>query len=150
MRDASQRNSGLIASVVIGSLASLALVFVLAGTARSQDLYGSIRGTVTDPTGAAVPGVELTATNMATNVSQHATSKPDGSYAFLQLAVGNYLVKAEKTGFKLFTAAGIHLDVNTVFTENVQLTVGATSQAITVEANTVQVETTTTQLGTVV
>jgi hypothetical protein len=127
----------------------VAVFFVQVGIARA-DLYGSIRGTVTDATGAAVAGVTLTATNMATNISQQVTSADDGSYNFLQLAIGDYSVKAEKSGFQAFIAARVHLDVNTVYIQDIKLQLGAISQEVTVQANPVQVETTTPQLGIVV
>lgn len=126
------------------------LSLVLPKAARADNLYGSIRGTITDATGAAVAGANVTATNAATNVSEQAISKDDGSYSFLQLPIGDYSVKAEKTGFQTFAATSIHLDVSTIYIEDIQLTVGAVNQEVTVQANQVQVETTTPQLGTVV
>jgi hypothetical protein len=135
------------------SLAVLVLLltfcFIHPGTARA-DLYGTIRGTITDQTGAAVPGVTLTATNMATNASKQVTSGDDGTYSFLELAIGEYSVKAEKTGFQAFNVARVHLDVNTVYVQDVKLEIGNVSQAVTVEATSAQVETSTTQISTVV
>src|ERR1035438_7299189 len=95
-----KRRQAVRRNVIFRILAAVIGLFVLTGTATSQDLYGSIRGMVTDQTGAAVPGVTLTATNSATNVSQHVTSKGDGSYSFLQLAIGDYYVRAAKTDFQ--------------------------------------------------
>jgi hypothetical protein len=133
------------------SLPSLCACLLLsAGAAKAQNLYGSIRGTLTDSTGATVPGATVTATNMATNVPQQVTSKEDGSYSFLQLAIGDYAVKAEKTGFQVFAANRIHLDVDTVFIQNITLTLGAMTQEVTVQATAVQVETSTPQLGVVI
>jgi hypothetical protein len=140
----------VILKVLVSVLGLCVLLLVPTGTAKAQNLYGSIRGIVTDSTGATVPDVAVTATNMATNVPQQATSKEDGSYSFLQLAIGDYAVKAEKSGFQVFTATRIHLDVDTVFTQNIALTLGAVSQEVTVQANQVQVETTTPQLGVVI
>src|SRR5580698_1223340 len=136
-----------LAAVALTACAFLASEAIVA---RAADLYGSIRGTVTDPTGGAVPQVTVTATNTATNVSQQVKTQEDGSYSFLQLPIGDYTLKVEKTGFQTFTAAKVHLDVNTVFIQDVRLTVGAMSTEITVQANQVQVETSTTQLGTVI
>ena len=78
------------------------------------------------------------------------TTTSDGSFNFLQLAVGDYNVTANKIGFETFTVAKIHLELNQVYVLPVQLTLGAMSQEITVQANPVQVDTTTPQLGTVV
>ncbi|HXX18674.1 MAG TPA: carboxypeptidase-like regulatory domain-containing protein [Candidatus Acidoferrum sp.] len=138
-------NRKLLTVVVL--LAAVLLFQV--GVARA-DLYGSIRGTVTDATGAGLPDAVVTATNMATNASQQVRTQPDGSYTFLQLAIGDYSLKIEKASFQTFAVAKIHLDVNTVYTQDAQMTVGAINQQITVEANAAQVETTTPQLGTVI
>ena len=136
-----------LAAVTLTTCVFLASASIVA---RAADLDGSIRGTVTDPAGGAVPQVTVTATNTATNVSYQAKTQEDGGYSFLQLPIGDYTLKVEKTGFQTYTAAQIHLDVNTVFIQDVQLTVGAMSTVITVQANQVQVETSTTQLGTVI
>ncbi len=62
----------------------------------------------------------------------------------------DYTVIAQKTGFNNFTATKIHLDVNQVYTQPAQLTLGATTEAVTVQANPTQVESTTPQLGVVI
>jgi Carboxypeptidase regulatory-like domain len=139
--------AGLLAGVVLGLCVLLSLNV---NVAQADNLYGSIRGTITDQSGAGVPGVTITATNTATGVTQQLTSGNDGSYNFLQLAIGDYSLRAEKSGFEAFTATRIHLDVNTVYVQDVRLAVGTVSQEVTVQANQVQVETTTPQLGTVV
>ena len=127
-------------------------IFVLAsaGTARAQSLYGSIRGVITDPTGGVIPDVAVTATNMATNVSQQAKSRQDGTYSFLQLAVGDYSLRAEKDGFKGFAATKIHLDLNSVYIQDIHLVLGATTEMIEVEASAVQVDTSSAQSGVVI
>jgi hypothetical protein len=117
---------------------------------RADNLYASIRGTVTDQSGAGVPDVTVTATNIETGVAQKVTTASDGSFNFLQLAVGDYNVTADKAGFETFTATRIHLQLNQVYVLPVQLSLGAMSQEVTVQANAVQVDTTTPQLGTVI
>jgi len=87
---------------------------------------------------------------MATNIVQQVKSRQDGGYSFLQLAIGDYSIRVEKTGFKSFTATRIHLDINTVYTEDIQLTVGAVTELVEVQASGVQVETSSAQLGVVV
>ncbi len=105
---------------------------------------------VTDQSGAAVAGASITATNMATNISRQVVSGQDGTYAFLQLAIGDYAVRAEKAGFRAFAATKIHLEVNQVYVLAVPLTLGATAETVTVQANSTQVESTTPQLGVVI
>jgi hypothetical protein len=141
--------------VLVGGITALLLsvsivVLFQANVAKADELYASIRGTVADQTGAAVPGVTVIATNAATGVSQRVTSGSDGTYGFLQLPVGDYIVRAEKTGFRAFNTTQIHLDVNQVYTLPVQMSLGEMSQEVTVQANPTQVEMTTPQLGVVI
>ena len=118
--------------------------------AKADNLYASIRGTVVDPSGAVVPGAQLTATNVATGLSYNTTSDTNGAFSFLQLQIGDYSVRAERTGFKTYTAGHIHLDLDQIFSLRVAMELGTTSETITVEANPAQVETTSMQLGTTV
>lgn len=136
------------ALVAIFILAALFLVNV--GVARSDNLYGTIRGTITDASGGTLPEVKVTATNMATNVAQEVTTQANGTFTFLELLVGDYSLKAEKTGFQTYAVAKIHLDVGTNYVQDITMTLGAVTSQVTVEATAVQVETTTTQLGAVV
>jgi Carboxypeptidase regulatory-like domain len=118
--------------------------------AFGDNLYASIRGTVVDPSGAVVPDAKLTATNLATGLTYNATSSKDGLFAFLQLPIGDYSVRVEKSGFKAVTEGHIHLDLDQIYNLRVSLELGTTSETITVEANPAQVETTSMQLGTTI
>ncbi|HEY6943512.1 MAG TPA: carboxypeptidase-like regulatory domain-containing protein [Candidatus Acidoferrum sp.] len=132
--------------LIFGLIVSLLVV----PSAKADNLYASIRGTVTDPTGAVVPGVTLTAINRATGVSYSTTSQADGAYAFLQLQIGDYDVTAQKQGFTKFLLSKLHLDVNQVYALDVKMEVGQLSETVTVEASAVQVNTSSPQLGGVV
>lgn len=116
----------------------------------AQELVAHIRGTVTDPSGAGVPGAEVKATNTQTQVSTTVTTQDDGSYEFLSLPPGIYDVMVTKAGFRTFTAQRIPLALNQIYNLPVQLEVGEITQSVQVEASTTQVETATTQLGTIV
>ncbi len=132
------------------TMAMMALL-VSANVARADNVYGSIRGTVTDPTGAAVSGAKVTATNTATGISKALTTADDGTFDFLQLAVpAPYTVTAEETGFRKFEASRIQLNVNQVYVLDIKLEVGAVTESVTVEATPTQVETTSIELGAVV
>lgn len=128
----------------------LAASISLAGVARAQALDGSIRGRVTDPSGAVIPGVTITATSVETGISNNVTTDANGDYSFLQLAIGDYTVRAAKAGFQAFQAMHLHLTVNQVYDLPIQLKVGEVSSTVTVEANPAQVNTTSAQLGTVI
>ena len=120
------------------SLPILAIIFVFmmvcALPANADNLYASIRGTVTDPTGAVMSDVKITATNVSTGIESKTTSNSSGSFSFLQLPIGDYAVKVEQTGFKEYQATGIHLDLNQIYNLDVKLTVGAATEQIMVES----------------
>jgi hypothetical protein len=119
-----------------------------AGRTKADDVYGRIRGTVTDTSGAVIAGARITATNTDTGISKSVDSAPDGSYEFLQLAApATYNVTVAQAGFRTFEVQDIHLALNQVYVFNPTLQVGAVSQRVTVEANVAQVETTSMQLG---
>lgn len=131
-------------------LTLFALVSLLAISSFGDDLYGRIRGLVTDSSGAIVQGAEITATNVATNVKRQVTSSSNGSYELLNLSVGSYVLSVSKAGFKSFQTTTIPLNVNQVFVQNINLQVGEVTESVTVEADPAQVETTNTQLETVI
>jgi len=128
----------------------LAFTFLCAIPAGADELYASIRGTVTDQSGAVMPDVPVTSTNVATGVSKTVATNKDGTYVFLQLPAGDYSVKIEKSGFKAFAASRIHLDVNQVYALNPRMEIGELTQQVTVEASQVQVEISTPQRGDVI
>jgi hypothetical protein len=117
---------------------------------KAQNLYARIQGTVTDPSGAAVPGLKIIATNTGTNISEETTSGPEGTYQFLHLKAGTYTVKASGKGFRSLTSSGILLSVDQVYTLELKMELGQISETVMVEANPAEVNTTSAQLGTVV
>jgi Carboxypeptidase regulatory-like domain len=128
----------------------LAALFA-SGCALADNVYGSIRGSVTDPSGALIAGASISATNTATGLSSAATSGANGAYEFLQLpAPASYTVQVSLTGFRTFQARDISLDLNQIYVLNVSLEVGGVTQQITVEANATQVESTSIELGTTI
>ncbi len=112
---------------------SWALVGILAfaWSAYAQSTT-SLRGTITDAQGLALPAVVLTLTNVDNGAVRSATTDPVGAYAFLQLPPGMYRIKAEKTGFTIATREGIQLLVNTPATLDLPMAVGATTQTVDV------------------
>ena len=130
----------------------LATLGVVLGAGQAwADVYGRIRGTATDPSGAVVPGVAVTVTNVATGVKARVTTSPSGTFEVLNLqAPGNYNVTAEASGFRKFEARDLPLALNQIYVLNVPLELGQTSQEVTVEANGAQVESTRIELGTTV
>jgi Carboxypeptidase regulatory-like domain len=143
---------GTLLPLSLSVIAIVVLLFSPLGVqpAKADNLYAEIQGTVTDPTGAVLAGVKLTATNVGTNIPYTTESKADGTYVFLNLPVGTYRVTATNTGFRTFTATGITLLLNQVYALNIKMELGQISEQVLVEAARVQVETANTQLGTVI
>src|ERR1700687_682310 len=127
----------------------LALGFTFVVGLRA-DVTGSIFGFVRDKSQAVVPGAHVTVTNVETNLVKETTSGPDGEYRLLALPAGSYKVQASASGFQDFLTTGIDVKVNDRLKVDITLEVETIKQAVSVEANPVQVETETTQLGDVI
>lgn len=115
----------------------LALLFVfcvccLTNTAAAQTTTADVVGTVTDTTGAIIPGATVTITNLGTNVTQTAVSSGTGDYVFTLLQVGNYSVKVEAKGFKAFVAPNVALSAGDRARVDAKLEVGDVSQTVEV------------------
>src|SRR5215467_217398 len=132
--------------LILGLVASLLVI----PSAKADNLYAKIQGTVTDPTGAVLAGVKITATNVGTNLQYAAETQGDGGFVLLNLPIGTYRVSAEHSGFRSFTASGITLALDQVYALNIKMELGQVSEQVLVEAARVQVETANTQLGTVI
>ena len=102
---------------------------------------GTIVGTVTDPSGAAVPDAPISITNVGTGTVTHVTSNAGGEYTAPGLPVGHYTVAAEVRGFKKFEQTDLPLNVGDRRTVDIKLQVGSTSESVVVEANAIQVQT---------
>jgi hypothetical protein len=133
---------------------TLLLVSVLAlipiNQAGADELYGRIRGVVTDPSGAVVAGVEVTVSNLATGLSRKLVTNADGTYEFQNLPVGTYSLSAQKENFKVARTTNITLSLNQIYVRNIRLELGEVTQQVEVQANPVQVEATSMELGTVI
>lgn len=115
-----------------------------------QGITGSINGTISDSSGAVVPGATITAKNTSTGVAAKTISDAAGRYAFPSLAPGSYIISVEQPGFSSTLLSGISLEVYQRVTINVVMRVGNTTQTITVHETTPQVDSTSASLGTVV
>ncbi|MBL8216116.1 MAG: TonB-dependent receptor [Bryobacterales bacterium] len=94
----------------------------------------SIVGTITDTTGAIVPGAKVTARNIATSFVHESVSNPSGDYYLPNLNSGTYELKVEAAGFKQVLRSGIILRINEAPRIDLQLEVGNVSESIKVEA----------------
>lgn len=132
--------------VCLAVAASLALPAFLC----AQGTTGRIVGRVSDPAGAVLANAKITLVNEGTGVSRNGQSNDNGDYDFVEIPVGTYRLEFDLTGFKKVVRHGVTLDVNQVITLNIAMQVGATQEVVDVTSDAPLVETSSTQLGTVV
>ncbi|MBZ5568748.1 MAG: carboxypeptidase-like regulatory domain-containing protein [Acidobacteriia bacterium] len=125
---------------------TVVILSLLSTAALADELYARVRGTVTDSSGAVVPGVAMKITNPATGFSRTTTSSGDGTFEFINLIPGTYAISATKAGYATTTVGDIKLLANQTFVSTVSLKVGAVTEEVTVIANPAQVEQTSIQL----
>jgi hypothetical protein len=127
------------------------LVFALAfgGLAHAQST-ASLNGTVTDPTGAAVPNAKVSVTNQATGVVSATATDGAGAYLFPSLPIGDYRIEVTATSFQTAVITDLKLQVATSVTQNIALKVGEVSEKVEIVAEPALVETTTTGVGQVI
>ena len=109
--------------------------------AYGQVLYGSIVGTVADPSGAVVPGSAITVTNVATGVSRNDTTDASGRYNVTNLNPGTYTVNAVMTGFRALQQTNVTVTPGVVTRANLTLQIGQASEKISVSAQAVELQT---------
>ena len=130
---------------------ALALIVVVAGFAGSwafaQKVTATIVGTVTDPQGAAIPGVHVQAHNNDTGIAQTTVTNGQGEYRMEFVPVGHYTLTFTASGFKKYVQQNVVLTVEQVQTVNAALAVGATSETVTVTAAPPLVNTTNPEIG---
>jgi len=114
----------------------LALQFFLSNRLAAQFTTASLSGTVTDQSGAAVPGAKITVLNTDTGFTQSVSSGPAGDYLFPRLTVGKYKLTVEKEGLQTYVQSGIELAVSQTATQKVVMSIGAVSQQVTVTGDT--------------
>jgi hypothetical protein len=128
----------------------ITLVICFALPLAAQKVTGTIRGLVTDPSGAVVANATVTVTRTSTGEARNATTNTQGEYVVTDLQPGTYDVNVKAANFKEFISKGVELFVSSTTTVNAALALGNATEQVTVEANTVQVETTTGAVGNVV
>ncbi|HWI18896.1 MAG TPA: carboxypeptidase-like regulatory domain-containing protein, partial [Vicinamibacterales bacterium] len=127
----------------------MALVTVLVGTpAVAQEFRGRINGTVTDNTGAVLPGVTVTAASPALIQPQVQVTGADGSYRFLALPPGVYEVSFELAGFNQIKRPDVRVIINQTLTVDMQMQVATLQETVTVTGASPIVDTSTTAMGT--
>lgn len=118
----------------VKALVLFACAFLAQSQIKAQNV-ASITGIVSDPSGAVVPGVNVTLQNPLTNVSYQAVTNPVGSYLILNVQPGpGYRISFSRDGFATATITDLYLNVNVTRTQNATLTVGGATQTVSVSA----------------
>jgi hypothetical protein len=146
------RSSSLCPSVRHSKILCLVIVLCLSlpTLLSAQGTGGRILGRISDPTGAVLSGVKVTATSEATSVAQDTLSNDSGDFVFPNVPVGTYTLSFDLKGFKKAVRHSIALDVNQVITLNMTMQLGGNEEVVDVTAEAPLVDTTSTQLGAVV
>ncbi|MGO9241468.1 MAG: carboxypeptidase regulatory-like domain-containing protein [Bryobacteraceae bacterium] len=122
-------------TTALAGFALLALVCLLPSTSRAQDPHATITGTVTDPSGAVVPGAAIEVTNKATGAIARTVGNESGAFLIPYLASGQYRLAASKAGFKTYVQTDIELRVADTVELNVRLQMGQSKESIQVVAS---------------
>src|SRR6202451_4635208 len=129
------------------NLACVLLAVSATSNLAAQQITGSLRGTVLDPSGAIVQAATITAKQIETGLTRTATTDHQGDYVLIELPVGHYQLEVKARGFQTYLQQGISLDVNETATVSVRLRVGAEAQQVQVRADATLVQSTASSLG---
>jgi outer membrane receptor protein involved in Fe transport len=130
-----------------------ALVAVWAGLSvvslhvAAQQITGSIRGTVLDPSGAAVAAATVIAKQVETGLTRETAADHSGAFVLVELPIGHYQIEVRAPGFQRYLQQGISLDVNETAAVSIRLKVGSETQQVDVRADAALVQSTVSSLG---
>jgi len=131
----------------IRSLACVLLTSFAGVTANAQQITGSIRGIVVDPSGAVVQSAAVSAQQTETGLTRTAATNRDGEFVLVELPIGHYQILAEARGYQKYLQQGISLNVNQTATVTIHLKLGAETQEVEVRADADLVQNTVSSLG---
>ena len=136
--------NGFAAALAIAAFLTASL---LPRAARAQTSYGSIVGTVTDSTNAAIPGAAVALTNIGTGERRSVPSDPAGNFQFVNLIPGNYRVEVESRGFKRYKREPVRVEVESSVRIDPVMQVGDVAEVLTVSAETPLLQTQNATIG---
>ena len=123
------------------------LILLVAMDVAAQQITGSIRGVVTDPSGAVVQAAVVSAQQSETGLMRSAPTGRDGGYVLVELPIGHYQIRVEAKGYQKYLQKGITLEVNQSATVNARLKLGSDTQQVEVKADAELVQSTVSSLG---
>jgi Carboxypeptidase regulatory-like domain/TonB dependent receptor len=133
-----------LACVLVTVVAGLNLVTL---KVEAQQITGTIRGTVLDPSGATVQGASVTARQTETGLTRVVATDRQGEYVLVELPIGHYQLEVQAKGFQTYLQQGITLAVNQNATVGIHLKLGSETQQVEVSANAALVQNTVSSLG---
>jgi len=136
--------------ILLSLVVSLALIISFSISLYGQSTYGSVAGSVTDTSGAAVTDAKVTLTNLGTAEKRTQSSGSDGLFTFVNLFAGQYRIDVEKQGFKHFVRSEVTVEVQQSTHIDASLQVGEVSQIVEVTSETPLLQTESASLGQVV
>jgi hypothetical protein len=125
----------------------LLIGITLTGVLAAQTTFATITGTITDPTGALVPNVAVTVTNVSTNAQASALSNEAGVYTIAQIKEGEYALRTKGAGFKEYVASNIVLVSRDYRRIDIRLEVGTVETTVEVQAGATLIETETARIS---
>lgn len=150
LRSISVRSSRiiLISQRVVSTITMiLTLVCLCAAPLSAQTFRGTILGTVTDSNGAVIPGADVMAINIGTGIMRSTVADADGNYTISELSIGNYEIRAQKSGFQSTKVTGVIVEVAGDRRVDVTMAASGPETEVVTIAPVAQVETTNTTLG---
>lgn len=139
-----------ITSVWSTAVIAVAVLTVPGAALLGQTSFGSVNGTVTDQTGAVVPGAEVKLVNQATNIESATATNPRGYFNFVNVRPGLYVVGVEASGFKRAEVPQFAVVVGQAVSRNIRLEVGEVTQTVEVTTTSELLQTSSSELGNVV
>jgi hypothetical protein len=131
----------------LGRFAVVVVIVFTSLSVSAQEITGSIRGTVQDPSASTVQNATVTAIQVETGLTRTVVTDRQGAYVLVELPVGHYRLEARAQGFEKYLQQGITLDVNETAQVSIRLKVGAETQQIEVRADAALVQSTVSSLG---
>src|SRR6201997_3385280 len=132
------RRGGMVCQSIVFSFLALSLPGSLA---VAQNFRGGIVGSVTDPTGAALPGAQVTALATSTNTTYRTVSSSAGEFSFSDLPLGDYSVSVSASGFAVTDIKSVPVTAGVTYSLPIRVSVGATTQTVEVQANALSLDT---------